>query len=42
MEENNLTYFAEKALPLAKMSNNGLFLSRVLEGYFFNGKAHLL
>ena len=34
MEENNLTYFAEKALPLPKMSNNALFLSRLVKGVF--------
>lgn len=38
MEENNLTYFAEKALPLAKMSNNGLFLSRLVKGVYLREK----
>ena len=31
---NGQAAFAEKALPLAKMSNNALFLSRLVKGAF--------
>jgi len=34
MSDSHTELFAEKALPLAKMSHNALFLSRLVKGVF--------